>query len=109
VERLIGGAAKNARRAAPAVSEPAIQAGKPRASEAAAPANPGDPVAGTVKWFNPEKRFGFVKLDGTAGDVFVHAQALERSGLGTLQEGQRVRLTTRPGPKGPQADHVELT
>jgi cold shock CspA family protein len=109
VERLIGGAAKTARRATPTVSEPAVQPARARVSEAAPSVNPGDAVAGTVKWFNPEKRFGFVKLDGTAGDVFVHAQALERSGLGTLQEGQRVRLTTRPGPKGPQADRVELT
>jgi cold shock CspA family protein/transposase-like protein len=64
--------------------------------------------SGTVKWFNTSKGFGFVKLDEAGADVFVHAQALQRAGIPTLQEGQRVRLTARPGPKGPQADWIAL-
>src|SRR4051794_40769775 len=48
------------------------------------------------------------KLDATGTDVFVHAQALERSGIVGLQDGQRVRLTTRHGVKGPQADYIKL-
>ena len=68
----------------------------------------GEASSGTVKWFNTSKGFGFVKLDEAGADVFVHAQALQRAGIATLQEGQRVRLTARPGPKGPQADWIAL-
>ena len=45
---------------------------------------------GTVKWFNPSKGFGFIQPEDGSGDVFVHISAVERSGLGTLTEGQRV-------------------
>jgi cold shock protein len=70
------------------------------------PAN--DPASlGTVKWFNVEKGFGFVAADA-GGDVYVNLRALQSSGLNTLREGQRVRLTTRSGPRGPQAARIEL-
>ncbi|MFN3077170.1 MAG: cold-shock protein [Alphaproteobacteria bacterium] len=65
-------------------------------------------VEGTVKFFNIEKGFGFVGPDDGGKDVFVHISALERSGIGHLQEGQRVRLTTTMGQKGPQAERVEV-
>ena len=45
---------------------------------------------GTVKWFNPSKGFGFIQPEDGSRDVFVHISAVERSGLGTLSEGQRV-------------------
>lgn len=45
---------------------------------------------GTVKWFNAQKGFGFIQPDGSGRDVFVHISAVERSGLGSLTEGQRV-------------------
>lgn len=45
---------------------------------------------GTVKWFNPTKGFGFIQPEDGSGDVFVHVSAVEQSGLGTLNEGQRV-------------------
>lgn len=45
---------------------------------------------GTVKWFNPTKGFGFIQPEGGDKDVFVHISAVERSGLGTLNEGQKV-------------------
>jgi cold shock protein len=45
---------------------------------------------GTVKFFNAAKGFGFIQPEGGAKDVFVHATAVEQSGLGTLSEGQRV-------------------
>jgi CspA family cold shock protein len=45
---------------------------------------------GTVKWFNPVKGFGFIKPESGSRDVFVHISAVERSGLGTLVEGQRL-------------------
>ncbi len=45
---------------------------------------------GTVKWFNPSKGFGFIQPEDGSNDVFVHISAVERAGLGTLAEGQRV-------------------
>ena len=45
---------------------------------------------GTVKWFNAQKGFGFIQPEGNAKDVFVHISAVERAGLSTLTEGQRV-------------------
>ncbi|MDH3690504.1 MAG: cold-shock protein [Gammaproteobacteria bacterium] len=47
-------------------------------------------ATGTVKWFNPTKGFGFIQPENGSRDVFVHISAVERSGLGTLVEGQRV-------------------
>jgi CspA family cold shock protein len=45
---------------------------------------------GTVKWFNATKGFGFIQPDNGGPDVFVHVSAVERSSLGSLQEGQRI-------------------
>jgi CspA family cold shock protein len=45
---------------------------------------------GTVKWFNPAKGYGFIQPEDGTKDVFVHISAVERSGMGSLQEGQRV-------------------
>jgi CspA family cold shock protein len=45
---------------------------------------------GTVKWFNPTKGFGFIQPDDGGNDVFVHISAVERAGLGSLSEGQKV-------------------
>lgn len=47
-------------------------------------------ATGTVKWFNPAKRFGFIKPDDGSNDVFVHISALEAAGISMLDEGQRV-------------------
>ena len=63
---------------------------------------------GTVKWFNSTKGFGFVAPDDGGKDVFVHVKALERSGIKSLETGQRVRVSTTQGQKGPQADSVDL-
>ena len=45
---------------------------------------------GTVKWFNPTKGFGFIEPEAGGKDVFVHISAVERAGMGSLKEGQRV-------------------
>jgi cold shock protein len=61
---------------------------------------------GTVKWFNGEKGFGFIEVDGGGADVFVHYSAIESSGFRSLEEGQRVDFTTTQGAKGLQAENV---
>jgi CspA family cold shock protein len=45
---------------------------------------------GTVKWFNPAKGFGFIQPDDGGGDVFVHISAVERAGMASLNEGQKI-------------------
>ncbi len=61
---------------------------------------------GTVKWFNAEKGFGFISVDGGGADVFVHHSAIQTSGYRTLEENQRVEFDIVQGAKGPQADKV---
>ncbi|TFV90617.1 cold-shock protein [Blastococcus sp. CT_GayMR16] len=60
---------------------------------------------GTVKWFNSEKGFGFIAVDG-GQDVFVHYSAIQMDGYKSLEEGQRVSFEVVQGAKGPQADAV---
>ena len=60
---------------------------------------------GTVKWFNAEKGFGFISVDGGA-DVFVHFSAIVSEGYRSLEENQRVEFEIKQGPKGPQAESV---
>ena len=60
-------------------------------------------VAGTVKWYNATKGFGFITPSDGAKDIFVHATALERSGMGSLVEGQGVNVHVAIGKKGPEA------
>src|SRR5215470_703785 len=61
---------------------------------------------GTVKWFNAEKGFGFITVDGGGSDVFVHFSAIQTSGYRTLEENQRVEFEIAQGQKGPQAEQV---
>ena len=64
---------------------------------------------GTVKWFNAEKGYGFIAVEGTADeDVFVHYTAIEADGFKTLNEGDRVEFEITTGPKGKQAEQVHL-
>jgi cold shock protein len=63
---------------------------------------------GTVKWFNAEKGFGFISVDGGGADVFVHFSAIDASGYRSLEENQRVEFEVTQGPKGPQADKVRI-
>jgi CspA family cold shock protein len=60
---------------------------------------------GTVKWFNAEKGFGFITVDG-GQDVFVHYSAIDMPGYKTLEEGQAVTFEVGSGAKGPQAEAV---
>ena len=61
--------------------------------------------AGTVKWFNSTKGFGFIERD-SGGDVFVHYSAISGDGYRSLEDGQRVEFTVVEGNKGPQAQDV---
>jgi len=64
--------------------------------------------AGTVKWYNPMKGFGFIEPDRGGKDIFVHVSALERSGIIGLAEGQRVTVDVADGQKGPEAVSLRL-
>lgn len=65
-------------------------------------------MAGVVKWYNPDKGFGFITAEGGGKDVFVHATALETAGLPPLQEGQSVRMSVVQGAKGPEVGAIKL-
>ena len=52
-------------------------------------------ATGTVKWFNSTKGFGFIQPDNGGNDVFVHIRAVERAGLGSLDEGQKVSFEAK--------------
>ena len=61
---------------------------------------------GTVKWFNPDKGFGFITQENGDEDVFVHFRAIIGEGFKSLEEGQRVSYDTERGQKGLQAANV---
>jgi CspA family cold shock protein len=65
-------------------------------------------ATGTVKWFNAEKGFGFINVDGGGNDVFVHHTAIQADGFRELHENQRVEFEVVQGNKGPQAEAVRL-
>ena len=75
--------------------------GGPRA---AAPSGP--ETGATVKWFNAEKGFGFVELEGGGGDAFLHVSVLSRAGHQTVSPGAQLRVMVTPGQKGPQIAEV---
>jgi CspA family cold shock protein len=57
-------------------------------------------ATGTVKWFNATKGFGFIQADDGSKDVFVHISAVEKAGLGTLKDGQKVEYELLSGKDG---------
>jgi CspA family cold shock protein len=66
-------------------------------------------TTGTVKWFNPTKGFGFIQPDGGGADAFVHISAVERAGLSSLNEGQRVKYDLVAGRNGKSsAENLKL-
>ncbi|WP_242217526.1 cold-shock protein CspD [Bacillus cereus group sp. BfR-BA-01380] len=62
-------------------------------------------MQGKVKWFNSEKGFGFIEIEG-ADDVFVHFSAIQGEGYKSLEEGQEVSFEIAEGNRGPQAANV---
>lgn len=67
-----------------------------------------DMANGTVKWFNAEKGYGFITVEGGGQDVFVHYSAIDMGGYKVLEEGQHVTFEVGTGSKGPQAESVRL-
>ena len=63
---------------------------------------------GTVKWFNGTKGFGFIQPEDGSTDVFVHISAVERAGLGSLNEGQKVSFDTEINPKNGKSSATNL-
>lgn len=65
--------------------------------------------AGTVKWFNDAKGFGFIQPDGGGADAFAHFSAIQMAGFKSLKEGQRVDFELMQGAKGLMATHILAT
>jgi cold shock protein len=63
--------------------------------------------AGTVKWFNDAKGFGFIEPEGGGPDVFAHFSAVRRDGFRTLKQGSRVSYEVVTGPKGSLAQNIQ--
>ena len=66
----------------------------------------GPPVQAVVKWYNPDKGFGFVELADGSGDAFLHVSVVERSGHDTVPPGATLEVRAGPGPKGPQVTEI---
>ena len=66
----------------------------------------GPPVSGVVKWFSPEKGFGFVELSDGSGDAFLHGSVLTQGGIAAVQPGETVEVRIGPGHKGPHVTEV---
>ena len=62
-------------------------------------------TTGTVEWFNSEKGFGFITVEG-GNDVFAHFSAIQGEGFKTLEEGQKVSFEIVEGDRGPQAANI---
>lgn len=65
-------------------------------------------MAGTVKWFNDSKGFGFITPDEGGEDLFAHFSAIQSAGFKSLTEGQRVSFDVTNGPKGKQASNIQI-
>jgi CspA family cold shock protein len=66
----------------------------------------GAPVSATVKWYNPDKGFGFVQLPSGGGDAFLHVSVVERSGNSTVPPGATLDVRVGPGQKGQQVTEI---
>ncbi|WP_309085762.1 cold-shock protein [Chelativorans sp.] len=91
------------------LSTPAAPAGQERNRSFASHNGTEGEASGTVKWYNAEKGFGFIGRSDGGPDIFVHATALSRSGITTLEEGQAVTVRYVEGKKGPEARALDLT
>jgi CspA family cold shock protein len=76
----------------------------PRGPQFDSPSGPS--VGATVKWYNPDKGFGFVELANDSGDAFLHVSVVERSGHGIMAPGATLEVRAGPGPKGQQVTEI---
>ena len=79
---------------------------RPRFSQPRFEAPSGPPVHGVVKWFNPDKGFGFVTLSDGSGDAFLHGSVLAQSGITAVQPGETLEVRVGPGHKGPHITEI---
>src|SRR5438067_12008366 len=79
---------------------------RPRFSQARFEAPSGPSVRGVVKWFSPEKGFGFVELSDGSGDAFLHGSLLAQNGIGTVQPGETLEVRVGTGHRGAQVTEV---
>ena len=79
---------------------------RPRFTQPRFEAPSGPPVSGVVKWFSPEKGFGFIELSDGSGDGFLHASVLAQSGINAVQPGETLEVRVGPGHQGPHVTEV---
>jgi cold shock protein len=79
---------------------------RPRFTQPRFEAPSGPQVNGVVKWFNPEKGFGFVELSDGSGDAFLHGSVLAQSGINVVQPGETLQVRIGPGHKGPHITEI---
>jgi cold shock protein len=95
--------------------EPTRRPPRARQDQSGGPSRRGSPgldgsapdAAGTVKWYDPVKGFGFIAVEGESKDLFVHVSVVERAGLGALEQGQAVRVSVVEGRKGREVGIIE--
>ena len=87
-------------------SRGAIPTSRPRLAEPELEESSGLVVRGQVKWFNPNKGYGFVQLSDGSGDAFLHVTALAGIGVSTLQPGETLELRVALGQRGPQVTQI---
>jgi cold shock protein len=79
---------------------------QPRFSQPRFEAPSGPPVRGIVRWFNPEKGFGFVELSDGSGDAFLHGSVLAQSDINAVKPGETLEVRVGPGHKGAHVTEV---
>ena len=80
----------------------------PETTPPSIPTNPATPPQGTVKWFNPDKGYGFIQPDDGNKDVFVHIKQVESAGMHSLNEGQKIAFDVVANPKNGKASAENL-
>lgn len=108
IVEVLGSAPAGQRPAYASAQRPTYSPAAPRSSYGFEPSGPETELAGTVKWFKPDKGFGFVTAGDGEKDVFVHKSVLRRCGVDELEAGQRVRMRVQEASKGREATWVAL-
>ena len=86
--------------------QPRVFGTRPRFNRTLFEAPSGPPVSGAVKWFSPEKGFGFIELFDGSGDAFLHGSVLTQIGINSVQPGSTLEVRVGPGHKGPHVTEV---